>query len=866
MTLTQYQQIDHDKDETSPTYNDDQKFLGSGKIGLTASATITDGDGDTNSASKTLDIGGNIRFDDDGPSIDVTSSSESIVILDTQDAQTIGANSDTAVSTANFGNVFKIGSSSFGADGAGTVSKLDYDLGLIVAEGSASGLKIGGVAINLFEINGVIVGSTETDEAKVDATDTVFTVAVDADGKVTLTQFQQIDHDKDETSPTYNDDQKFLEDGKISLTASATITDSEGDSNTDSAKIDLGGNLRFDDDGPSVTANLKVQLDDDDVTGAGGNPAGTNDDAAPANATGTLGHSFGADGAGSVLMSDTGTLPPGLGFTQALSAGDTILTISQNGTPVLRITVTDTVTGAYSVEQLAPIDHAVIQTENNVEFDIKYKVTDSEGNSIIGSLVVNVDDDTPVAVDDTKSAGTSGSISGNVLTDGTDDSFGADGKGSPAITQIVFKGVTYTDAGDGKDDGIITVQGDFGKLELNEASGAYTYTRTSGIFDTGQDVFTYTIVDGDGDTDTADLKIDVAAANILNGTFITNTNSTDQPLVLTFQQLTNPVHFSAKLYSLNAQGQQGTVAQDVGFFIDQTAQHFYAVEAGETTSFTNINVTDFSLEGAVLNAPGGSDNWFLRYDDNQGDGGGSRDLAYSGVFTPSTKVENETDQPSKDGDSGANALTDPDAGGAGYDVIFGAGGADTLTGDDKEGDLLNGGNGIDILDGKGGNDILVYDAADVSPKAATGYADGGAGADVLRIDDGALSIFFGAGSTTVDLRGADIRNIEVIGITEEVVSDVTKGTTLKLDAADVIAFSGDALGADTLYIVGSKGDKLQISNTDATNWVDGDGNIANGVTKTGSFDDGQGQVFDIYQTKSGGTLFVDQDVTVQTVP
>ena len=43
--------------------------------------------------------------------------------------------------------MFKIGSSSFGADGAGTVSKLDYDLGLIVAEGSASGLKIGGVNI-----------------------------------------------------------------------------------------------------------------------------------------------------------------------------------------------------------------------------------------------------------------------------------------------------------------------------------------------------------------------------------------------------------------------------------------------------------------------------------------------------------------------------------------------------------------------------------------------------------------------------------------------------------------------------------------------------------------------------------------------
>ena len=196
---------------------------------------------------------------------------------------------------------------------------------------------------------------------------------------------------------------------------------------------------------------------------------------------------------------------------------------------------------------------------------------------------------------------------------------------------------------------------------------------------------------------------------------------------------------------------------------------------------------------------------------------------------------------------------------------FGAAGSDTLTGDNVEGDLLNGGNGADTLDGKGGNDILVYDAADVAPADLIHYIDGGAGADVLRIDDGALSIFFGAGSTTVDLRGADIRNIEVIGITEEVVSDVTKGTTLKLNAADVIAFSGDALGADTLYIVGSKGDKLQISNADSANWVDGNALPGDGVTKTGVFDDGQGQVFDIYTTQAGAKLYVDQDVKVETV-
>ena len=567
----------------------------------------------------------------------------------------------------------------------------------------------------------MITGSTALTEGAVLPGNTVFTVSVAADGTVTLTQVQQIDHPIHETAPAYNDDVVSLASGLIGLTATATITDKDGDSASDSETVDLGGNLKFDDDGPN-------------------------------------------------------------------------------------------------------------------------------------------------AVDDIKSAGTSGSITGNVLTDGPiDDSFGADGKGSPAITQVVFKGTTFTDNSDGTPDGLIHVQGDFGKLELDTATGAYTYTRTSGINDTGTDTFSYTIKDGDGDTDTADLKIAIDAANILNGVFITNTNSTDQPLVLTFQQVTNPIHFSAKIYSLNAQGQQGTVLQDVGFFIDPTLKFNYSVEAGETTNFTNINVTDFSLEGTDLNAPGGSDNWAIRYDD---DGPGSRDTAFSGVFQPSTKAEIETDQPSVDGDKDPNTLNDPNAGGAGLDFEFGAAGNDVLNGSDTDPDILNGGNGSDQLLGKGGNDILVYDAADVSPVGSVGIVDGGAGADVLRIDDGALAIFFGTANNVVDLRGADIHNIEVIGITEEAVSDKNNGTTIKLTAADVLAFADDTVGADgiaanTIYVVGSQGDKVQLASNGA-GFVDGDVGTA-GIQPTGTFDDGQGQVFNIYTITGGGALYVDKDITVQTV-
>src|SRR5262249_32550944 len=78
-------------------------------------------------------------------------------------------------------------------------------------------------------------------------------------GVVTLTQLQAIDHT---TTSTYNgayidDTTAILGSGKIDLVASAYTTDSEGDkSATASAALDLGGNVKFGDDGPKVTLTI----------------------------------------------------------------------------------------------------------------------------------------------------------------------------------------------------------------------------------------------------------------------------------------------------------------------------------------------------------------------------------------------------------------------------------------------------------------------------------------------------------------------------------------------------------------------------------------------------------------------------------
>ena len=51
--------------------------------------------------------------------------------------------------------------------------------------------------------------------------------------------------------------------------------------------------------------------------------------------------------------------------------------------------------------------------------------------------------------------------------------------------------------------------GQFGTLVINE-NGGYTYTRFNGAPAEGNDVFTYTLTDGDGDFSTAKLTVKIS--------------------------------------------------------------------------------------------------------------------------------------------------------------------------------------------------------------------------------------------------------------------------------------------------------------------------------------------------------------------
>ena len=162
--------------------------------------------------------------------------------------------SDTAVSTANFSGVFAIASQAFGADGPGTAPVLGYALSLIGCE--RRGLRRSTAtarASSCTTIGGVITGSTRDGGRRWTTGNTIFTIAVNGSGVVTLTQFAEIDHaNNGDTSAPYDDQFAVLGTNLVRLTASATITDGDGDTRDRQRVHRPWRQYPFADDGPSI--------------------------------------------------------------------------------------------------------------------------------------------------------------------------------------------------------------------------------------------------------------------------------------------------------------------------------------------------------------------------------------------------------------------------------------------------------------------------------------------------------------------------------------------------------------------------------------------------------------------------------------
>ena len=225
VTVTQYLSLQH-PDGTTP---DDSEPVQLAEGSVSAVLTVTDGDGDK--ATDTLDLTGRISFLDDGPSIslaDVTTPALSV------DETTLGTND-----TQNFSGVFAALS---GADGP---VPADVSYGLSISgdgDGTDSGLvdSLTGQAVTLWMNGSDIEGQNEDGEV-------VFVISVDGSGNVTLDQQRAVMHDSGDNPDT--SEPVSIDPNLVVLTA--TVTDADGD--TDSAEIDLGAQISFLDDGPTLT-------------------------------------------------------------------------------------------------------------------------------------------------------------------------------------------------------------------------------------------------------------------------------------------------------------------------------------------------------------------------------------------------------------------------------------------------------------------------------------------------------------------------------------------------------------------------------------------------------------------------------------
>ena len=83
---------------------------------------------------KPSDLGGNVSFDDDGPSINISVTDGNTILLNTQDADTEGTATDT--DSTSFAAAFTLTSSDYGADGAGSIGAVSYDLEITATPGS----------------------------------------------------------------------------------------------------------------------------------------------------------------------------------------------------------------------------------------------------------------------------------------------------------------------------------------------------------------------------------------------------------------------------------------------------------------------------------------------------------------------------------------------------------------------------------------------------------------------------------------------------------------------------------------------------------------------------------------------------------
>ncbi|WDA26072.1 retention module-containing protein [Aeromonas hydrophila] len=402
VTLTQSAELDHLPEDVDNSNDNNLISLASGKVLLSATVTVVDGDNDTATGTVSADLGGNISFEDDVPSVTINAVVDGGITLTTQDAQTIGSASDTA--TGSFAAAFLAAAvPSYGADGPGTTTVSGYSLSVT---DSNSGLTSNGLAITLTKVGSDIVGSTTAGE--------VFRISVASNGTVTLTQSAELDHLPEDVDNSNDNNLISLANGKVLLSATVTVVDGDNDTATGTVSADLGGNISFEDDVPSVTINavadggITLTTQDAQTIGSASDTA-TGSFAAAFLAA--VVPSYGADGPGtttvsgyslSVTDSNSGLTSNGLAITLTKVGSDIVG--STTAGEVFRISVASN--GTVTLTQSAELDHLPEDVDNSNDNNL---ISLANGKVLLSATVTVVDGD-----NDTATGTVSADLGGNI--------------------------------------------------------------------------------------------------------------------------------------------------------------------------------------------------------------------------------------------------------------------------------------------------------------------------------------------------------------------------------------------------------------------------------------------------------------------
>ena len=230
------------------------------QVGESFPVRVFDNDGDV-SPTVSLDV---VVYDD-GPSAQITLNSQTTLILDESigvDPNDSNAAADDNVAGNPFpggygtpigltsGNLINVVTADVGSDDEGAAVQLS----LSVVDANSGLMTTDGQAITLYqEVNGSITGRVGGAGGTV-----IFAVSIDAAGKVTVAQYDSLKHP---TSPDSYDESANLA-GKVE--AVLKVTDGDGDVAT--SKVGIGGQIVFEDDGPSAFTPLSTYLNN--VAGA----------------------------------------------------------------------------------------------------------------------------------------------------------------------------------------------------------------------------------------------------------------------------------------------------------------------------------------------------------------------------------------------------------------------------------------------------------------------------------------------------------------------------------------------------------------------------------------------------------------------